>query len=79
MCVGVNIAPRRGKDNETYNGFTIGERVKIKEGIHFWGGWHGHIHAFEPNIIAINLDEPPIGHAPNGQWFNYNDLEKAPK
>jgi len=70
--------PTRGKHGEAKHGFTIGERVEVTAEGSF-RGWHGHVQAFDDKLVAVDLDEPPEGHSPNGQWFLPNGLLSKPQ
>lgn len=75
---GIINPPPYGQLGETKFGFSVYERVKVigKGGFQ---GWHGHVRTFERKLVAVDLDEPPAGFQPNGQWFLPQDLVKAPK
>lgn len=60
------------------HGFTAGERVEVTNDLHFCG-WHGIVINFSTQLVAVELNEPPVGHRPNGQWFRPEELRKAPK
>jgi len=70
--------PSPGEKGDTKFGLTIGDRVEIQNDPHF-SGWHGHVRAFGTRIVAVDLDEPPAGHTPNGQWFSPTKLRHDPK
>jgi len=75
---GVIVAPPRDQTDETKWGFTVGDRVEVMSDSYFQG-WFGHVRSFDSNSIAVDLDEPPEDHSPNGQWFNPDKLRKAPR
>ena len=64
---GSRIRPARGQKGESKFGFTIGQRVRVA-GKDF-NNWVGHVRAFNGTSVAVDLDEPPKGEQPNGQWF----------
>ena len=78
MCVsnGMNIPPLRGETGESGFGLAIGGRVRIVDDRHFTG-WHGHVRAFSEVLVAVDLDEPPPGRSPNGQWFRPEKVSPA--
>jgi hypothetical protein len=55
-------------------GFAVGQRVRVKRQGFFWG-WGGHVRAFGDQMVAVDLDEPPNGERPSGQWFLPESLE----
>lgn len=69
--------PPPGMGGEERHGFTLKQRVKVIRGTSFMD-WYGHVRAFGDKSVAVDLDEPPEGHHPNGQWFRPEDLEAAP-
>lgn len=58
-------------------GFTVGDRVEVVEDQSFQG-YFGHIRSFGSKVVAVDLDEPPPGQQPSGQWFSPSDLKLAP-
>jgi len=78
MACGPGSRPRKGKEGETKFGFVIDQRVRIADKKDWFHGWVGHVLAFDENTVAVDLDEPPKGSAPNGQWFRPGALESAP-
>jgi hypothetical protein len=78
MCGGIILPPPCGKKGETKFGLTIGDRVMIVNDAHF-GSWFGHVRSFQDKLVAVDLDEPPPGERPNGQWFKPESVVAAPK
>ncbi len=76
MC-GPCMPPSAAEEGESKFGFTARQRVEVIKDNHFQG-WHGHVRTFDGKLVAVDLDEPPTGHSPNGQWFRPEDLQKAP-
>ncbi|MDD5110775.1 MAG: hypothetical protein PHI63_06220 [Patescibacteria group bacterium] len=72
--------PSAGKAGARKFGLRVGQRVRIDDpdDIYF-NGWHGHVRTFDDQLVAVDLDEPPQGKEPGGQWFKPSDLKPAPK
>ena len=75
---GTPISPQKGPKGETKFGMTIGDRVEVVSEEPHFKGWHGHVRCFSERSVAVNLDEPPTGENPNGQWFQPEELRLAP-
>ena len=71
------MPPPQAPTGESKFGFTVGDRVEVTEDQHF-KGYHGHVRTFDGKLVAVDLDEPPAGKSPNGQWFRPDKLRKAP-
>jgi len=73
---GPGCPPSRGREGEPKFGLTIGERVLVLEGS--FKDWYGHVLAFGKESVAVELDEPPPGDSPNGQYFHPDKIQSAP-
>ena len=72
---GDRIKPDEMKAGTTKFGFTVGEVVEVTKKSRDFVGWKGHVIAFDDMLVAVELDQPPPGHKPNGQWFHPADLK----
>lgn len=65
-----------------YEGFSIGDLVKINAGYSF-DGYTGHVYAFgkpettQNGMLAVKITHSPDGQpCDNGQWYRRDELEK---
>lgn len=72
---GMIVPPLKGRNGESRFGFAIGDHVEVVNDTHF-RGWRGHVRAFSDTLLAVDLDEPPQGCKPNGQFFGPKSLRK---